>query len=298
MTEFNRARRAATLIETLVAFAIISVMVGLTLGAIQRARSAAARTRCANNLRHIGVALAGYHATTGHLPQGIRDGADDSYPYMSWLAQILPQIEQASVWQQAVDAYRAAPWDFTRSPPHPFATAIGLYGCPADARVQQPGMARGRFQAAFTSYLGVAGTRSARRDGVLYRKSRTRFEDITDGTSCTLMVGERPPSPDLWAGWWYAGCGIDGGGTADSVLGVRERSAPPDGYIPDCGDAANHFRPGRLDNMCDAFHFWSLHPGGAHFLFADGSVRFVGYAADSIMAGLATRAGGEVVDVP
>lgn len=56
------------------------------------------------------------------------------------------------------------------------------------------------------------------------------------------------------------------------------------------------FGPGRTANPCDRYHFWSLHPGGAHFLFADGSVHFLPYAAASVMVPLATRAGGEVVN--
>ncbi|HLW66382.1 MAG TPA: H-X9-DG-CTERM domain-containing protein [Gemmataceae bacterium] len=59
-----------------------------------------------------------------------------------------------------------------------------------------------------------------------------------------------------------------------------------------------HYGPGRIDNPCDSFHFWSLHPMGANFLFCDGSVHFIAYSAAEIMPALATRAGGEVVDLP
>jgi prepilin-type processing-associated H-X9-DG protein len=107
--------------------------------------------------------------------------------------------------------------------------------------------------------------------------------------------GERPPSADFWYGWWYAGYGQAGTGSADMLLGVRERNLGGP-FVSDCPAGPYHFREGRADNQCDLFHFWSLHPGGAHFLFADGSVRFLAYSADAILPALATRAGGEPVD--
>ncbi|MEO2089144.1 MAG: H-X9-DG-CTERM domain-containing protein, partial [Gemmataceae bacterium] len=58
------------------------------------------------------------------------------------------------------------------------------------------------------------------------------------------------------------------------------------------------FVAGDLSRKCDAFHFWSLHSGGANFAFADGSVHFLNYSADAILPALATRAGGEVVALP
>ena len=58
------------------------------------------------------------------------------------------------------------------------------------------------------------------------------------------------------------------------------------------------YGPGRITNQCDMYHFWSLHPGGANFAFADGSVRFLGYAVSPILAQLASRSGGQVVDLP
>jgi prepilin-type N-terminal cleavage/methylation domain-containing protein/prepilin-type processing-associated H-X9-DG protein len=288
-------RRAFTLIETLVVIAIIGVLIGLTLSATQRVRASAARTQCQNHLRQIGLALQNYHAAHGQLPPGVTlKDEPGSFPWMSWGTRILPYLEQDAVWRQAVEASKTKPADFTASPPHPFTTVISIYGCPADGRVRQTVLARGHLPVALGSYLGVAGTRHSRRDGSLFRDSRIKFTDITDGTSNTLLVGERPPSPDMWTGWWYAGVGVDWMGTADTVLGTRERATPPRPDFPDCG-RFTQFQAGRLDNMCDVMHFWSLHTGGANFLLADGSVRFLGYGAADVLPALATRAGGEAV---
>ncbi len=149
---------------------------------------------------------------------------------------------------------------------------------------------------AFTDYLGVEGINQNRKDGVLFLDSTVRFADITDGTSNTLAVGERPPSTDGWYGWWYAGWGQNQDGSADMVLGVREKNYSA--RAASCPIGPYEYGPGRPDNMCDTFHFWSHHPGGANFLFADGSVHFLPYSARAVMRALATRAGGEAVLPP
>jgi prepilin-type processing-associated H-X9-DG protein len=111
------------------------------------------------------------------------------------------------------------------------------------------------------------------------------------------MVGERPPSSDGAAGWWYGGWGQAKEGSADMVLGVEEQYASPY-YVVDCPPGPYLFAPGGLNDTCATFHFWSLHPGGANFLFADGSVHFLHYDAAPIMPALASRAGGEAVSLP
>ncbi|MBY0232636.1 MAG: DUF1559 domain-containing protein [Gemmataceae bacterium] len=160
-----------------------------------------------------------------------------------------------------------------------------------------PAWPLGGIDYGLTAYVGVLGTEYLRKDGVLFADSRIRFEDIVDGTSNTLLVGERPTSANMAFGGWYAGTGQNfGTGSASMVLGVREYCFTP--FAPDCPVGPYSFGPGRLDNTCDAFHFWSLHSGGAHFAFADGSVRFLSYGAKDILPALATRAGGESVEAP
>ena len=121
--------------------------------------------------------------------------------------------------------------------------------------------------------------------------------DVTDGTSQTLLVGERPPSADLEYGWWYMGRGLDGWGAAEMILGVRERNPPPIPSGSPCPPGPSSFRPATANDPCGHFHFWSPHANGANFAFADGAVRFLTYGSDPLMPALATRAGGEVVSV-
>ena len=292
----SRSRRPGfTLIELLVVIAIIAVLIGLLLPAVQKVRAAADRIRCAGNLKQVGLAAHMYHDSHGALPTGAgyRAGADP-YPYLSWLARLLPYVEQDELWRLTQAAFRRER-DFFNNPPHVgLTTPIRLYACPADARTLTEQRGRQFARVALTSYLGVEGTDLYKRDGVFFLDSRVRLADIRDGTSHTLLAGERPPSPDLWFGWWYAGHGQERTGSCDMVLGVREVNLYEHGYA-DCPRGPYRFGPGRLTDPCDQFHFWSLHSGGANFVFADGSVHFLRYAADLVLPALATRHGGEVI---
>jgi prepilin-type processing-associated H-X9-DG protein len=170
-----------------------------------------------------------------------------------------------------------------------------VYLCPGDGRIHTVGGLNGVLRA-FTSYLGVEGIDQFGQEGVLFLDSTIRLTDITDGASNTLMVGERPPSANGILGWWYAGEGQSKDGSGDMVLGVRGRCVSL--YCAGCPSGPYDFQPGRVRNQCDAMHFWSLHPGGANFLFADGSARFLAYPVNPLMPALATRAGDEVAQPP
>jgi prepilin-type processing-associated H-X9-DG protein/prepilin-type N-terminal cleavage/methylation domain-containing protein len=292
----RRGSLAFTLIELLVVIGIIGLLLALTLPAVQYIRATAARASCANNLKQVGLALHAYHDTSHTLPPGMSyQGGGEKYPFMAWHARLLPYVEQQALWDVTMQAY-ARDSVFSDAPPHVgFVTVMRVFTCPADGRSSQLGLFDGQ-PVAFTDYLGVEGINSGRMDGVLFLNSRIRFADVTDGTSNTLAVGERPPSADGWFGWWYAGLGQAGEGSADMVLGVREKCYTY--RAPGCPAGPYEYGPGRSDNMCDTFHFWSHHSGGANFLFVDGSVHFLPYSARPIMRALATRAGGETVSLP
>jgi prepilin-type processing-associated H-X9-DG protein len=156
-----------------------------------------------------------------------------------------------------------------------------------------------RYAAALTSYVAVNGTNQLRYDGILHVNGCVRVTDVVDGTSNTIMVGERPPTPDLLWGWWFAGIGEwPWFGVPDIVLGIEEidvNDPPQTEYEPH-----EFYRPGHLSdpNYYHRWHYWSLHTGGCNWLLGDGSVHFITYSAGkTTLSAMATRSGGEVVPV-
>ncbi len=287
-------RRAFSLIELIVAIAILALLLGLLLPAIQSVRASAARAACQSNMRQVGLATHTYHDAHQHFPEGhIPRGPNESFPLSGWLMRLLPFIEQTGLWERTREAYathRADPFQ----PPHDGGTTVVTgYTCPADARSHAVQTTYSTRRVALTNYLAVAGRSLQTRDGIYYSRSRSRVSDVVDGTSSTLAFGERPVSPDFWYGWWYAGTGQKGTGSLDAVLGVREVRIIDHVPVRTCPDGPYEFRPTNQTDPCGVFHFWSLHNGGANFAFADGSVRFLQYSANDAMPALATRAGGE-----
>jgi prepilin-type N-terminal cleavage/methylation domain-containing protein/prepilin-type processing-associated H-X9-DG protein len=308
-----------TLVELLVVIGIIGILMAVLLPAVQAARESARRTECSSKLRQIGLALHSFHDVYGRLPpchwqhpdnitpdyynQGFP--RDDTY-YFTWLARILPYMEQHATYE-FID-FDGDPFINPQSPigengHYLNGLEMPIYLCPSNPRNRQ---VRHTFEDgrstnfAFTNYLAVNGTNQFKFDGVIYVNSVTRFDDIKDGTSNTLMVGERPPTFDGWYGWWFAAAGLyPWFGAADSVLGTEEVIADTNGRCRP-GNLTSKFQSGSIDLVKEisdwddhAWHFWSFHNGGAYFLYGDGHTVFVSYSVNQVvLREEGTRSGG------
>ncbi len=291
----RRVRSALTLLETVVVLAIVGFVLALSLPAVLRVRDAAARAGCASNLRQLALGVQLYAGDRGSLPEGCayppaRPFPDYSRePGISWHTSILPYVEQDDLWKLAWQAQRLD--RSGNSLPHYLVRekTIPVYLCPSEAR--KTGGGWHGLVWGLTSYQGVAGTGIARNDGMFHRNFTVRFTDVMDGTSNTLLIGERPPGPRGMFGAWYSDWGLTVCQLSAILPSGAINSWDPDG----CPIVPGPLRPGRLDDPCDLVHFWSLHVNGANFAFADGSVHFLSNSASAVLPALATRAGGEVV---
>ncbi len=299
----NQRRRGFTLIELLVVIAIIAVLVALLLPAVQQARESARRSQCQNQIKQLGIAIHSYHEAIGCLPMGSRTTA-----YGSWgfTLPLLSYMEQTSLFEtvnfntnQGCCTWLIGVQAMIPKPPEPQSAPLPFLYCPSDPNSGKsllsgptgPSPGTGNCGLLYPgNYLGSSGTiglttmaqcfatsvGTTNGNGVFYSLSSTRFRDITDGLSNTFAVGERGLPKDL--GWGWIMCG---GNECEQYLNSK----------------AGIISPVNLNSTdLNTLSFWSWHPGGAYFLFADGSGHFMNQSMSfQTFQALSTRNGDEVI---
>lgn len=323
-----RRKRGFTLIELLVVIAIIAILIALLLPAVQQAREAARRTQCRNHLKQIGLAIHNYHDVANMFPLGT------GYSLWGWRVFILPYIDQAAQYnlinftdgidntgatcrgqgsacytsQHQANALTAAgrlnwattPFTVYACPSDPlgntpYSTTLAningnYYGCAGNVnsvnRINTgsygPGT-RHRIICLATAtctepYPGNAGLFSEY-NGVFRYVAKVRIGDVTDGTSNTFAVGER--AVDQAHSWGWTMTGTEGDGMIGTGGGIWKGPLT----------VANGYNSSGASCV-----FSSHHVGGAHFLMADGAVRFVSANIDyATLNALGTTSGGEIV---
>ena len=301
-------RRGFTLIELLVVIAIIAVLIALLLPAVQAAREAARRAQCLNNLKQIGLAIHNYHDVIGAFPPGYlsRPGTDgdNTGPGWGWASMILPHLEQSPIFN-AINF--SLPIEVPANQTARL-TKINTFICPTDASfvaqftvyddsTTSTTLGSPICDVASSDYVGCFGIGDVsdipgrdRGEGMFFRNRSVRIAEIVDGTSQTIAVGEK--SQNLARATWT-------GAVSHAAVPITQLQGE-DGLSPEGGGALVLSHTGELNGPnskpAHADQFWSLHPGGANFTFADGSVRFIKERRPlPIFQSLATRQGGEVV---
>lgn len=307
-------KRAFTLIELLVVIAIIAVLISLLLPAVQSAREAARRAQCVNNLMQIGLALNHYESAHEAYPPGVINpsGPIDNLPqgtHFNWVTQILPYMDNRSTYRHfnfKVGLYDAANTT-VRS------ITIASLNCPSDPF---RGASMGGTKIGTVSYAANYHDKEepidTKNNGVFYLNSGTRLDEIQDGASYTIFVGEHKFQPDLgWASGTSATLRNTGNqpnspgavtpvlnsdGTIDSNAGSEtDRETLDDQPVSDLqpGETADQAKK-RIQRVCGGYS--SYHPGGANFVFGDGSVRFVKNSISTLtFMKLGNRADGNLI---
>lgn len=317
------SRKAFTLVELLVVIAIIGILVALLLPAVQAAREAARRTSCYNNLKQVGLALQAYHDSVRQFPSGYivspttnalmgppDPTSGDTGPGWGFLMMSLPFMEQGPL-HQSINVNLPC-W----SPANAIAVKTEVSGllCPAainNSPTYNVVDAGGNTLAVFarSNYAGMAGRPgpwgdyydpsldlSGIADGVLYRNSRTRIADITDGTSQTMLVAEKTPfhSDSTWVGV------VPGGVSCPTALFAGVDCDPAASQVnvhtgPSPDETPPIIKPPNQP-LANTDEVWSNHPVGANVLFCDGSVKFVSQMINQLTwSYMATRSAGDVL---
>lgn len=304
--------QAFTLVELLVVIAIIGVLVALLLPAIQAAREAARRSSCSNNMRQLGLAFQNFHDTNNCLPPGKVTSASfpnpvhlkfniPSGPEHGWAAFLLPFMEMGNL----RDKYRLdVTWNGTANLPV-VQEHLKIHQCPSTPVKKRTATntnkeACGDYGALTAIEASLVGTGfvdqistsgaggSSLLDGVLRTNQLHRFADVTDGLSNTTWVAEDAGRPTPYQGNFTK---APGSNTSGSAWADPENSYTLHGYKPDCSTSPDSC----AINCCNRNEIFAFHPGGAHCVMGDASVRFLAKGMDiRLVARMVTKSAGEV----
>jgi prepilin-type N-terminal cleavage/methylation domain-containing protein/prepilin-type processing-associated H-X9-DG protein len=272
----KRHRSGFTLVELLVVIAIIGVLVALLLPAVQAAREAARRVSCVNNLTQIMLSIQNYDATYRMYPAGTLNptGPIVDAPqgqHHNWLIHLLPYIEEQNTYDH-VDL-NASVYDDKNAPVRKI--RIRSLVCPSSPEMGD--------DVVRTNYAGVHHDVDAPIDsdnhGVFFLNSAVRYEDIRDGATHTIFIGEKTADSQLDLGWMSGTHAT----LRNTGLAINAGRTPGHTVAP---DAPTH-------------GFSSFHPGGANFGFGDGRVAFLSQTiATDTYQQLAHRADGKLLNHP
>jgi Tfp pilus assembly protein PilE len=296
-------RQGYGLFQLLVVIAVIALLIGMLLPAVQKVREAAARMQSQNNLKQIGIALHSIHDANGQFPAGVDDN------HFSAFAHILPYIEQDNLYKK-LDFKKEAD---DKANADVRAALVKTYISPREAN-NRPDKKAGP-----TSYFLVAGTKSPLEDndGLFYKDSKVRITDITDGTSNTLMCVELLIGDGSTKATTVARQHVrlkeaalknikDATGVKDfeddkNIAGNRGGAWIDGRYLQSTMSITRAFNDKKPDVDCGGAGGHAgvrSEVGGTSVLMADGSVRYMSSAVQlSVWQGIATRAGGEVVNI-
>jgi prepilin-type N-terminal cleavage/methylation domain-containing protein/prepilin-type processing-associated H-X9-DG protein len=346
LVDQTRRYRAFTLVELLVVIAIIGILVALLLPAIQAAREAARRTQCQNNVKNIALAVLNYESAKKELPPASVNTKIVQGSGLGWPVQILPYIEESTISEEALERYKTAPDAYGSGLDALNSLLLPMYLCPSDGELRTQREKFGNANRKGMTYAGVSGSFYARTgicpkkrepgkfcvwasgsasdilgpnnyDGLLVQDWPVSMKQVTDGTSKTLLIGERWYQARAWmiGAYWN--------GTPDPK---PEPNQPPDGPQPSTalfasknlsdksplnhdvftgcyighdntlGDRPNVPPSTPRTLSCNDLFFGSYHPGGVNFALGDGSVRFLPDDIDiKLYLAMGSRNGDEAV---